>query len=54
MPEEDLFESANSYFGLHRQATHSHHDRAALAKLLMRRGLAVDGLFTKTYKGQHQ
>ncbi len=50
MPEEDLFESANSYFGLHRQATRSHHDRARIAKLLRQRGFSVDRAFTKTYR----
>lgn len=50
MPLEDIFESANSYFGMHRQATHSHRDRARLAKLLMSLGHSVDNNFTKTYR----
>lgn len=46
----DLFTSANSYFGLLRQASHSHGDRAALANIVRRRGHAVDRGFTKTYR----
>lgn len=51
MPDEDVFEAANSYFGLHRQANHSHHDRAGIAQLLLKRGFAVDKSFTKTFRG---
>lgn len=51
MPDADLYEAANSYFGLHRQATHSHQDRAQIAKLLLQRGHAVDRQFTKTFRG---
>jgi hypothetical protein len=47
---EDLFKTANSYFGLLRQATHSHHDRAQLANVLRDRGSCVDGGFTKTFR----
>ena len=50
MPAEDLMPTANSYFGLLRQATHSHTDRARLAKALMKRGRCVKGDFTKTYR----
>lgn len=50
MDRNDLFTSANSYFGMLRQATHSHHDRARMAKLLMRRGHSVNGEFTKAYR----
>lgn len=46
----DLYTSANSTFGLLRQATHSHHDRARLAKALLRRGRSVNKAFTKTYR----
>ncbi len=45
----DLLTTANSYFGLLRQATHSHTDRARLANLLRRRGRAVDMRLTKSY-----
>lgn len=50
IPIEDLWKTANSYFGLYRQATHSHADRAELARLCRRRGLAVDHQLTKVYR----
>lgn len=50
MPAEDLFATANSYFGLLRQASHSHHDRAHLANLLRQRGRCISGDLTKTYR----
>ncbi len=46
---EDLRETANSYFGLLRQASHSQKDRATLANLVLRRGHTVNGDLTKTY-----
>jgi len=46
----ELFETANSYFGLLRQASHSHHDRARLANLLRRHGRCIAGDLTKTYR----
>lgn len=49
-PVADRFETGNSYFGLFRQATHSHHDRARLANMLRRRGHAVDQKLTRTYR----
>lgn len=49
VPAEDLRETANSYFGLLTQASHSHKDRAALARLVIKRGHAVNGDLTKTY-----
>lgn len=49
-PEQDLVVVANSYFGLLRQADHSHHDRARLARLLLDRGHVVDFAFTKIFK----
>ncbi len=48
-PAEQLRETANSYFGLLTQATHSQKDRAALANLVLKRGHAVNGWLTKTY-----
>jgi len=45
-----LLKTANSYFGLLRQANHSHHDRARLANVLRDRGHCVDGGFTKTFR----
>lgn len=50
MPAEDLFHTANSYFGLLRQTTHSHVDRARLANLLRDRGHTIAGDLTKTYR----
>ena len=50
LPPDRLFESANSYFGQLRQATHSHGDRADLANLLRRRGFDVDHRLTKIYR----
>lgn len=49
IPEADLCETANSYFGLLRQTTHGWHDRARLARLLLRRGHCVDVALTKTF-----
>lgn len=46
----DLFETANSYFGLFRQAGHSHHDRTRLANALRRRGQSIKFDLTKTYR----
>lgn len=46
----DLFETANSYFGLLRQAPASHRDRSKLASVLMYRGHCVNKQFTKTYR----
>jgi RNA-directed DNA polymerase len=50
LPTRKLFESANSYFGLLRQATSSNKDRARLAKVLLQRGHSVNRVFTKTYR----
>ena len=50
MPAADVHQSANSYFGLLRQATHSHADRAALANAVRQRGHCVNGTFTKTFR----
>ncbi len=48
--EHDLFETANSYYGQMRQATHSHHDRARLSNELRRRGHTIKADLTKTYR----
>ncbi|MBG0879383.1 RNA-directed DNA polymerase [Burkholderia sp. 9775_39] len=48
-PTRDLMPVANSYFGLLRQATASHHDRARLANLLRSLGKAIDRDLTKTF-----
>lgn len=50
VPASDLFETANSYFGLMRQATHGHHDRAQLANVLRDRGHSVKADLTKIYR----
>lgn len=49
-PEGDLLATANSYFGLIGQATASRHDRAQLARLLLRRGYTVNAALTQTYR----
>lgn len=49
-PAEDLRETANSYFGLLGQASHSHNDRAALARVVLKRGNSVNAVLTKTYQ----
>ncbi len=46
----DVFATANSYFGLLRQAGSSHADRAALARTVLRRGHCVNQALTKTYR----
>jgi len=46
-PAADLHQIANSYFGLFRQATHSHAHRAQLANLLRKRGKSVFANLTK-------
>jgi len=48
-PAEDLRETANSYFGLLSQASHSETDRASLARVVLKRGHVVNGALTKTY-----
>ncbi|MGI4815883.1 MAG: RNA-directed DNA polymerase [Janthinobacterium lividum] len=47
---DQVFESANSYFGLLRQATASHNDRSRFASAVLRRGHVVNGSLTKTYR----
>ena len=50
MDAEDVYQSANSYFGLLRQANASHADRVRLADALLKRGHVVNKQFTKTYR----
>jgi RNA-directed DNA polymerase len=50
MPAAEVFAAGNSYLGLVGQATHHHKDRATLAKVLMARGHAVKGDFSKVYR----
>ncbi|HET9678960.1 MAG TPA: RNA-directed DNA polymerase [Gammaproteobacteria bacterium] len=47
---DKLLETANSYFGLCRQATHSHRDRVRLSRAAFRRGHSVDFTLTKTFR----
>ncbi|WP_454843269.1 RNA-directed DNA polymerase [Pseudomonas gorinensis] len=49
-PAEDLRETANSYFGLLSQASHSEKDRAALARVVLKRGNSVNADLTKTFQ----
>ncbi|WP_257627037.1 RNA-directed DNA polymerase [Pseudomonas sp. Xaverov 259] len=49
-PAEDLRETANSYFGLLRQSSNSHTDRAALARVVLKRGNSVNAALTKTFQ----
>lgn len=49
-PMESLHKTANSYFGLFRQATHNHQARTKLAKVIFLRGKAVNKKLTKTYQ----
>lgn len=51
VPTEQLRETANSYFGQLRQASHSESDRRRLTKALLLRGRTVDFSMTKTFKG---
>jgi len=48
-PPEDLRATANSYFGLLRQATASHVDRARIANAVRDRGRSVDRTLTKAF-----
>lgn len=48
--DQDLFKTANSYFGLLGQASHSHHDRATLANALRSRGYSIKRDLTKCYR----
>ena len=50
IPVADVHQTVNSYFGLLRQASHSHQDRALLANAARRRGHCVKGDLTKTYR----
>jgi RNA-directed DNA polymerase len=47
---ENLFETANSYYGLLRQSTHSFHHRASLSNILRYRGHCISGDLKKIYR----
>lgn len=48
--QADLHQTANSYFGLLRQASHSHKDRTLIANLMRKRGRAVSADLTKIFE----
>lgn len=50
MEAPDLFASSNSYLGLLRQASHSHHDRALLINVMRDRGHMVKSDLTKVFR----
>ncbi len=50
MPKADVFQAANSYFGLFGQGSHSHTDRARLARVVLQRRYTVNQPLTKTYR----
>jgi RNA-directed DNA polymerase len=50
VPAEGLRDTVNSYFGLLRQASHSHADRVRLAAAVLARGHCVDRALTRTYR----
>lgn len=43
MPASKTYAAGNSYLGLVRQTTHSHKERAAVCRALLKRGHAVEG-----------
>lgn len=49
-PDGEMLETANSYLGLLRQATHSHHNRASISRILLKRGFSVDGKLKRTFR----
>ncbi|MDQ4397989.1 reverse transcriptase, partial [Pseudomonas aeruginosa] len=49
-PGEQLRETANSYFGLLDQASHSHNARRRLARIVQKRGRSVSANLRKTFK----
>lgn len=49
---EKLLETANSYYGLLRQSSHSHADRAKLTHAVLDRGRSVNRQLTKSYRGK--
>jgi RNA-directed DNA polymerase len=49
MPADEVYQAANSYLGLLRQASHSHRDRARFAGAALARGHCVNRSFTKVF-----
>jgi RNA-directed DNA polymerase len=52
VPLPEFRDTTNSYFGLLRQASHSHNSRLHLARAVLRRGKSVDYALTKTFTGE--
>ena len=50
MPDDDVFETGNSYLGLLRQASHNHSDCAQIANALRDRGHSVQQDLTKIFR----
>jgi hypothetical protein len=50
MAADDVFAAGNSYLGLLRQASHSHHHRTRIAHVLLGRGHAINQPLTKIFK----
>ncbi|WP_019573316.1 reverse transcriptase domain-containing protein [Curvibacter lanceolatus] len=51
VPDADTFATGNSYLGLARQASHSHHDQALITNALRKRGHTVEGKnLTKVFR----
>lgn len=50
MPSSEIFAAGNSYLGLVRQASHSHVEQAQIARALLKRGHAIDGAMTRTFR----
>lgn len=54
LPAAELHQSGNSYFGLLGQASHSHHDRTRLARLMLARGHVIAGDMRKAFRRPEQ
>ena len=51
MPAADTYAAGNSYLGLVRQASHSHKERVAICRALLKRGHAVESMhFSKAFR----
>jgi RNA-directed DNA polymerase len=50
MPAADVFSAGNSYLGLLRQASHSHHDQATVMNVLRKRGHSYAPDLTKIFR----
>jgi RNA-directed DNA polymerase len=50
IPADAVYRAGNSYFGLVRQASHSHIEQAAIARAMLKRGHGVDGAMTRAFR----